>query len=111
MGENEKTLEDLAAEWGNSLAVKIDWYQSPDHETDEKVRTVLGVKAKEIRPAELLFRKTSAVLLLVEFSEDIDSDGKARVLFELSESASAEYRAQSKASTSFGEAFDAGLIQ
>jgi hypothetical protein len=111
MDENQPALEDLAAEWGKELGVKIDYFQSPNPETDEAIRTVMNVKGKEIRPGELFFRKTNAVLLLVEFAEDIDSSGKARQLFEFSESASAEYRALSKAATSFGDLFRGGLLQ
>ena len=111
MDENPPTLDALAAEWGETLGVKIEYFQSPNPETDEAIRVVMSVKGKEIRPAELCSRKTSAVLMLVEFSEAIDSSGKARVLYEFSESASAEYRAISKAGTSFGEMFDKGLIQ
>jgi hypothetical protein len=112
MDKNEKTLKDLAAEWEKIFGVKIAWYQSPDREMDAKVRVVMGVKAKEIEPRELALRKTNAVLLLVEFADDVDSNGMvAPRLFELSESASSEYRALSKAATSFGEFFEQGLIQ
>jgi hypothetical protein len=112
MAENEKTLADLAAEWGKTLGVKIEWYQSPDPETDAKVRSRLNVEAKEIQLRELVTRKTSAVLFFVEFAEDVDSSGMVTPrLFEFSESASAEYRAMFKAGSSFGDLFRGGLIQ
>jgi hypothetical protein len=112
MEENKPTLAELAAKWGKEFGAKIEYFESPDRETDENIRTALDTKAEQIRPAELLLRQTTAVLLLVAFAGDEDADGNiVPKLFELSESASAEYRAQSKASSSFGDAFDAGLIQ
>jgi hypothetical protein len=90
--ENEKALDDFAAEWGKELGVQILCYQSQSPEHDkyiQAVMNVMNVKAKEIGPESctsgkpapyyFLWRLRKVSILRKEYSHDCLNSPEARV--------------------------------